>query len=241
MKRLFFISLLILTLSSCATRSDEEAARPYIEEGTKLSGEEAASVYLRGLEEISAPSLYYNLAYSYLEAGEYEKAIKTADEALALYPDYLRFRTLKAFALRSQGKIYSYEKALQEILEYDEGNTTIRELLLEHYLQIGRKNDAAAIAKEVLLSDPENNDALRALAPFSSFFAAIAPEEETTETEKTRLWTEPPFLYMPLGIMNGDKLLSGTIDESIEESTETATEEAVDENAENTIPAESEE
>ena len=231
--------MIVLLLSSCVT--NEEIATEYISTATGLTGLEAAEVYAEGIERTDSFQLYYNLAYSYLEAGEYEKAIKTADEALALYPDYLRFRTLKAFALRSQGKIYSYEKALQEILEYDEGNTTIRELLLEHYLQIGRKNDAAAIAKEVLLSDPENKDALRALAPFSSFFAAIAPEEETTEREKTRLWTEPPFLYMPLGIMNGDRLLSGTIDESIEESTETATEEAVDENAENTIPAESEE
>ncbi len=201
-------SLLIMLLSSCSTMSEEEIASPFIEEGTRFSGEEAAAVYERGLEETDSVSLYYNLAYSYLESGDYDKAIATADKAIEIYPDYLRFRYLKAYAERSCLRFYSYEKTLKEILEYDPGNSTIRELLLEHYMTIGRKADAADVAREIIIRDPENQEAIKALASESSFFLAIAPEDSISQKEKARLWTEPPFVYMPIGILNGDRILS---------------------------------
>ncbi len=220
MKRLFCISFIILLLSSCATRTAEEIANPFIENGTKLSGDEAAEIYIQGLGEITTPSLYYNLAYSYLESGDYEKAIATAEEAIEIYPEYLRFRYLKAFALKSEMKLYAYETALKDILEYDPGNNTIRNMLLEHYMQIGRKQDAADIAADLILSDPSNENAIRALAYFSPFFEAIAPSASTSVTERERLWTEPPSLYMPLGILNGDRLLSGGLNTALDVSAE---------------------
>ena len=217
MKRLFCYSIAIMLIVSCAHTTPEEMADPFLEEGMYLSGLDAAEVYSKGLEEAETPSLYYNLAYSYLEAGEYGLAVSTADEALSLFPDYLRFRYLRAYALRSSMKYYSYERELREILEIDPGNDGIREMLLEHYMATGRKADAVSVARKIIQYDPDNPEALRALAYSSAFFAAIAPEEESEEKEKTRLWTEPPFIYMPIGILNGDRLLSGSIDTEIEE------------------------
>ena len=210
MKRLFCISFIILLLSSCATRTAEEIANPFIENGTKLSGDEAAEIYIQGLGEITTPSLYYNLAYSYLESGDYEKAIATAEEAIEIYPEYLRFRYLKAFALKSEMKLYAYETALKDILEYDPGNNTIRNMLLEHYIKTGRKKDAAALAKEAVLWTPENGDVLMALGYESAFFRAIAPSAGSPDIaeKKGRAWSEAPFIYSPLRILRGERLLS---------------------------------
>ena len=200
-------AILIFTaaiLAGCSSMSID----PYLKEGYQLTGLEAAAVYERGLEHSDSEKLYYNLAYSYLEAGEWDKAAEAADKALMAYPEHLRFMYLKAYAYRSAMKLYSYECALKDILEFDPGNMAIRTMLMEHYVSIGRKEDAAAIAGTIIERDPRNQGALRALAARSAFFSAIAPDEEEKPLEKERLWTEPPFLYMPLGILNGERLLS---------------------------------
>ena len=77
--------MIVLLLSSCVT--NEEIATEYISTATGLTGLEAAEVYAEGIERTDSFQLYYNLAYSYLEAGEYEKAISTAEEALTIFPD----------------------------------------------------------------------------------------------------------------------------------------------------------
>ena len=64
------IASALLFLSSCATESLEELSRPYIQEGYRLSALDAAAVYEEGLENVESPSLYYNLAYSYLGVSE---------------------------------------------------------------------------------------------------------------------------------------------------------------------------
>ena len=197
--------MIVLILSSCVT--NEEIATEYISTATGLIGLEAAEVYAEGIERTDSFQLYYNLAYSYLEAGEYEKAISTAEEALTIFPDALRFMYLKAYALREEGKIYSYELELKSILEKDPGNDQIRSMLLSHYLNIGRANDAEELAREIIVYDPTNQDALRALANSSEFYASIAPSSSPRNPSTTEKgWTVPPSLYMPLGVFNGDRM-----------------------------------
>ncbi len=203
-KALFAIIAISLAFStSCHTITEEEKAQVYIMEGSRKSGEQATETYLAALEEVETPSIYYNLAYSYLEAGEYDKAAETAEKAEELYPEYLRFSYLKAYAYRAEGRIWSYEKTLRDIIDRDPGNITIRDMLLEHYITTGRKQDAAALAEETLPYDHADGLALRALAGNSAFFASIAPEENEEE-KKERIWTEPPFIYMPLSLLNGE-------------------------------------
>ena len=132
MKRQFLLKILILLilLSSCSTLSDEERVQSYINKAYGLEGEEAAELYLEGLQDIESPELYYNLAYSYLEAKEYDEAVETASAALLKYPGRLRFMYLRAFAYKAAGKYYSYEKALNTILLFDPGNDEIKDMLL---------------------------------------------------------------------------------------------------------------
>ena len=106
MKRQFLLKILILLilLSSCSTLSDEDRVQSDINKAYGLEGEEAAELYLEGLQDIESPELYYNLAYSYLEAKEYDKAVETASAALLKYPGRLRFMYLRAFAYKAAGK-----------------------------------------------------------------------------------------------------------------------------------------
>ena len=213
MKRQFLLKILILLilLSSCSTLSDEERVQSYINKAYGLEGEEAAELYLEGLQDIKSPELYYNLAYSYLEAKEYDKAVETASAALLKYPGRLRFMYLRAFAYKAAGKYYSYEKALNTILLFDPGNDEIRDMLLQHYLDTGRKKEAAALAPSVLERHPDSQNAIKALAYVSPFFKAIAAEE-TAKEPVSEPWDKGFEIFSPIRLLEGDGLL-GDVDE----------------------------
>ena len=196
----------VLFIASCSSISYEDLSEPYLAAAHGLHGDEAAGFYEEAVAETETPQLYYNLAYFQLESGDAEAAITTADRALEIFPEYRRFRYLKAYALRSEKRYHAYEMELEGILAEDPGNMTIRTMLLDHYVTIGRKADAARIAREVLRRDPENRTALSALAPYSSFFNAIAPKATEAEKTRERLWTEPPRLWWPEELLGREDL-----------------------------------
>ena len=196
----------VLFIASCSSISSEELSEPYLAAAHGLHGDEAAAFYEEAVAETKTPQLYYNLAYFQLEAGDAGGAISTADRAIELFPEYLRFRYLRAYALRSEKRYHAYEMELEGILAEDPGNASIRTMLLDHYITIGRKADAARIAEEVLRRDPKNQTALRALSPYSSFFSAIAPKAPAAEKKQERLWTEPPRLWWPEELLGMDDL-----------------------------------
>ena len=201
-------AILIFTaaiLAGCSSLSID----PYLEEGYQLTGLEAAAVYERGLEHSYSEKLYYNLAYSYLEAGEYEKAIETADKALELYPDMLRFRYLKAYAYREARMLASYERELLSILDADPGNNDIRGILALYYRDMGMDEKAKDMAMEILRRTPSDPEALSVMADYSEFYDSI---DKTSDEEKLpeRPWNVPPALYDPLRILNGEGLISWT-------------------------------
>lgn len=201
-------AILIFTaaiLAGCSSLSID----PYLEEGYQLTGLEAAAVYERGLEHSDSEKLYYNLAYSYLEAGEYEKAIETADKALELYPDMLRFRYLKAYAYREARMMASYERELLSILDADPGNNDIRGILALYYRDMGMDKKAKDMAMEILRRTPSDPEALSVMADYSEFYDSI---DKTSDEEKLpeRPWNVPPALYDPLRILHGEGLISWT-------------------------------
>ena len=201
-------AILIFTaaiLAGCSSLSID----PYLEEGYQLTGLEAAAVYERGLEHSDSEKLYYNLAYSYLEAGEYEKAIETADEALEIYPDMLRFRYLKAYAYREARMLASYERELLSILDADPGNNDIWGILALYYRDMGMDEKAKDMAMEILRRTPSDPEALSVMADYSEFYDSI---DKTSDEEKLpeRPWNVPPALYDPLRILNGEGLISWT-------------------------------
>lgn len=182
---------------------------PYLKEGYQLTGLEAAAVYERGLEHSDSEKLYYNLAYSYLEAGEYDRAIETADKALELYPDMLRFRYLKAYAYREARMLASYERELLSILDADPGNNDIRGILAIYYRDMGMDAKAKEMAMEILRRTPSDPEALSVMADYSEFYDSI---DNTADEEKLpeRPWNVPPALYDPLRILHGERLISWT-------------------------------
>ena len=201
-------AILIFTaaiLAGCSSMSID----PYLKEGYQLTGLEAAAVYERGLEHSDSEKLYYNLAYSYLEAGEYEKAIETADEAREIYPDMLRFRYLKAYAYREARMLASYERELLSILDADPGNNDIRGILALYYRDMGMDAKAKDMAMEILRRTPSDPEALSVMADYSEFYDSI---DKTSDEEKLpeRPWNVPPALYDPLRILHGEGLISWT-------------------------------
>lgn len=201
-------AILIFTaaiLAGCSSMSID----PYLKEGYQLTGLEAAAVYERGLEHSDSEKLYYNLAYSYLEAGEYEKAIETADKALEIHPDMLRFRYLKAYAYREARMMASYERELLSILDADPGNNDIRGILALYYRDMGMDAKAKDMAMEILRRTPSDPEALSVMADYSEFYDSI---DKTSDEEKLpeRPWNVPPALYDPLRILHGEGLISWT-------------------------------
>ena len=182
---------------------------PYLKEGYQLTGLEAAAVYERGLEHSDSEKLYYNLAYSYLEAGEYEKAIETTDEALEIYPDMLRFRYLKAYAYREARMMASYERELLSILDADPGNNDIRGILALYYRDMGMDAKAKDMAMEILRRTPSDPEALSVMADYSEFYDSIDKKSDEEKLPE-RPWNVPPALYDPLRILNGEGLISWT-------------------------------
>ena len=126
----------VLFIASCSSISYEDLSEPYLAAAHGLHGDEAAGFYEEAVAETETPQLYYNLAYFQLESGDAEAAITTADRALEIFPEYLRFRYLKAYALRSEKRYHAYEMELEGILAEDPGNMTIRTMLLDHYVTI---------------------------------------------------------------------------------------------------------
>ena len=186
MKALCLASIIML-LVSCSTARTAEV-ESYLDKGYRLQGAEAAEMYIRGIEEEPSSELYYNLAYSYLEEGDFDSAIDTARTASALYPDMIRFDYLILYAYRESGRMYSYEKELERVHRQYPANKDISEMLLKAYSG-ARRPESIPIARQLLQRDPSNDAAIRALGEFYPFYAAIASEEKRTEPEP---WDKGP-------------------------------------------------
>lgn len=190
MRKLFCLSLIVLLLVSC--RSEEET---WLERVSGLNSEEALAFYLKEAGTNPSPELMYNLAYTYIQLGNLEEALKTADDALMSYPGNIRLEYLKAYVLRESGRYYAYEEELELILRLDPGNTAIRELLYKRYASTGRQDMAVAHAKEALRRNPGDSTAMRTLARYIPFYAAIAGSQEETAVNYENDWYNPPSLY----------------------------------------------
>ena len=193
---------LIFILASCATGTAEEDG--WLEKGSRLSGSEAAAFYTEAIAEEPSYQLWYNLAYSYLEAGDYEKAAETAAEAEALYPDMIRFDYLELYAYRESGRMYSYEKKLESLHERFPANDDVSEMLLDAYYGAKREK-AEEVARSLLRRDPSNRTAIRALGEFHPFYQAISDHEAEIADEE---WDKGPVrLYNILDTLE-DRLIS---------------------------------
>lgn len=169
MKRLFLASICCtIFLFSCSTTiSDSEIiARAY-----SLSSQEAQELYLSYGE--NSPRILYNLAYSYLESGDIEKAIESARDGEELYPDYLRFYKLEAYCHRELDDIDNYIDCLERIIKIDPANVEIMEMLLDIYVDKEVEQEVITTAKAILLVDSDNENALNALSLYIPFYQEL--------------------------------------------------------------------
>ena len=193
---------IIMLLVSCSTaRTAEEES--YLDKGYRLQGAEAAEMYIRGIEEEPSPELYYNLAYSYLEEGDFDSAIDTARTASALYPDMIRFDYLEIYAYRESGRMYSYEKALEALHERYPVNDTVSEMLLKAYAG-ARREKGIEVARSVLERSPSNATAIRILGEFYPFYKAISTYKPEVSEEE---WDVGPTPLYDITNVIEDRLL----------------------------------
>ena len=203
MLRLLIPIAIIMMLSSCQT--SEEAVDIYLDEAGSLYGEAAEALYSEALGSTDAEEIYYNLAYSHLQQGEWKEAADVAGEALAIYPDMVRFMYLRAYAFREAGMMRSYEEELREILARDPADVDIRVLLARRYQASGRDSWAEEEARTILAYDHANADAISILARYSDFFRAI--DKAADEASLEAGWSQEPELYDPLEILAGGRLI----------------------------------
>ena len=193
--------MLILLLCSCSSTDSNER---WLDMAFGLPPEEAVGVYEKAVLEDPSPELRFNLAYTYLLLGEWDKAIAVSDEALDEDPGSLRFDYLKAYAYRESNRYYSYEMQLETILEKDPGNIEIRLLLARRYAAQGRRDPAIEQAKDVLRRDPSNSSAINILALYYDFYAAIADSKIDESPDKEPWDSSRPALYNFLSLL-GEK------------------------------------
>lgn len=203
MLRILLAVLFIIIFPACQST---EISGTVLEEADGLHGQEAEDIYSKALAETDAEEIYYNLAYSHLQQQEWTEAAAVADEALAIYPDMIRFMYLKAYAFREAGMMRSYEETLRGILDKDPGNTAIRAMLARRYQATGRDSWAEDEARTILRYDHENAEAIAVLARYSDFFRAI--DASSSAEEPRPEWNQPPQLYDPLRILAGEGLIS---------------------------------
>ncbi len=167
------ISLIsVFVLLSCQSTEEEKST---IINASKEKGREAAAIYEESRERIDPTHrILYNLAYSYIEDGDFTSSLAVVKEGEEKFPRYIRFDYLEAYIYRETGLIERYFDKLKEIIEKDPGNKEIREMLIKSLSDFSRDEEAETEAKKLLDRDPRNTTALSVLALTSPFFASIS-------------------------------------------------------------------
>jgi tetratricopeptide (TPR) repeat protein len=99
------------------------------------------------------PKKTQSMIYSLL--ARHRDAIKAADEALQLSPNYIAAMLNKAIALESIGEPSAALEILNEILEIDPDNFMALEFTAITHKSLGNYNDAIFIFEEIIETDPE--------------------------------------------------------------------------------------
>ena len=155
LKRLFWVSILLILLSSCVTNSTVVKDSLYY--GNLVRKEE--SVENR-----------YNYIYALYSEGEYKKIIEEALQGADLYPTYTRFTKIKALSYQKLGDSLSYSSSLLSVLEREPYSEELIKLYLESLIEIGEKERAYSYSREVLTLFPDNTTAIKILSEVSQFY-----------------------------------------------------------------------
>lgn len=180
-------------------------------------------LYQKNIEKYGYKELYYNLAFLELEQGNFEAAVEVAEEALELYPDYLRLDFLELYAYREMGEDDLYFSKLSEIHATIPADEEINKLYLASLEERGMKSEADELAFYMLALDWEDRTAIAHLAESHPFFETLLDDTEETDTVFPRLRTvqdltpleKKSFLNARYAITH----VNGKMEEKSEEST----------------------
>lgn len=181
---------MLLFLISCTSLDTVKEA---LIKSAALKRDERASYLESFYTPSSSQELSYNYAYYLLESKNYDKAMQVIDNATQKYPDSIRFLYMKAFILREENKLYSYEKTLLSILEIDKADTISREALITLYETLRYKDKTIDMALSTLDYSIDNKTALNALAHYIDFYRDKFGYTEQS-TEKKEEHKKPSFI-----------------------------------------------
>jgi len=141
-----------------------------------------------------------NLAISYVNVGEYDKAVDELSHAVALKPDYAAAHENMGVAYFRKGAYQQAIAAFKKAIDLDSSQTSTHNAVAEAYMHVGKKDLAMKNFKKALSLNPSllsaRNNLGLILAEKGLYSRAIAEFERLIEFE-------PGFLdaYHNLGIL----------------------------------------
>jgi len=113
---------------------------------------------------VESPETCFDLAATYLELKQYDKALQWAQQAVSLKPDFATAHYVLGRTYFEAGKFVEAIPNFSKALELKESLTVAREYLGQAYVKSGDKEKARQSFQEVLKFDPENKTAKENLA-----------------------------------------------------------------------------
>ncbi len=143
-----------------------------------------------GSVPFAARSAYTN-ALEAFEAGDYEHALSTVDQALALAPEQVDYLTLRAQILLAMQRPLDASELLRQALSIDPFHAPARREMADLLLAYNRERDAAAEYSRYLTLAPEDADGWFALGQIREGqdqpLEAITAYSRTLELEPTHV------------------------------------------------------
>ena len=115
----------------------------------------------------------------YYSDGQYDKAIETANEILAIEPDNMDALELISMSTKAKGDKAGYKAASDRILAADPYNASVNIQKAEEYAVNKKYKMARDSYKKALKGDPNNTDALFGYAQMSYYTDDIKTAQET--------------------------------------------------------------
>lgn len=169
MKRLFLVSLIIITLISCSSRPDF-----LIMAESSLDINERIGIYEEAIESGDGDiRAYYNLAYLYLYEQRWADAEKTMKDAIDLFPDSFRLYSALLYLYEKTGDEEKELETLYSILSFMYADEDIRNRI-QKILDKKDEDMAYEFALETIRYYPENQRAINALSLRHPFFESRA-------------------------------------------------------------------
>lgn len=171
MKKLYWVSLIILLLLSSCQSTDKMVAETILKAQDASSITDAISVYENVINQ--NPKTDYNLAFLYYQNAEYDKAINICQNYTTL--NFLLIK-VESYKLLENNELFI--STINELLILDPAYIAYREELISELVKMGLEDEAKKEAEILLTYDAKNQVAITELAKYSDYFDSLLVKEE---------------------------------------------------------------